>query len=114
MHADDLTAILSAFGPKARQQIETLLREYNISDAPPSTPVPDGGAIDESQLSPWLVDRLRPNSRPGDAMTAHARQALRECAARLCPVPCAAEQSAAKKTARLFRRGVLAKERRAS
>jgi len=112
MHADDLAAILSAFGPKERQQIEVLLGEYNVAYAPPSPPAPS--AIDESQLSRWLVDRLRPNLRSGAAMTAHARQALLDCATRLYPAASAAEQSAAKRKAHLFGRGALAKERRAS
>jgi hypothetical protein len=72
---DDLAAVLQALNTGERSRVETLLAAYAGHD--------DGGLYDVARLSPWLVAHIE---KDDDAMTAHARTALRACAVRLYPL----------------------------
>jgi hypothetical protein len=86
---EDAGAILVTLEPVQREKIESLLREYaSYFDGTPNPPPADRSDYDPSRLSPWLVQRLE--GAAAFEMTAHARQALRDCAARLYPTPAAA------------------------
>jgi hypothetical protein len=89
MNPEDAGAILAALEPAQRGTVEKLLSEYGAYfEGGPKPPLADGGNYDPSRLSSWLVQRLE--GSPGFAMTAHARQELRDATARLYPIPASA------------------------
>jgi hypothetical protein len=85
LHPDDMQFVLDELGAGQRDAVEGLLRDFaGLSDKPTETP--SRLAVDVWRLSPWLVERL--DAAVADReMTAHARSALKACAARLYPLP---------------------------
>jgi hypothetical protein len=84
LHTGDVAAILDCLTAEERRAVEGLLNEYAAQFAPQPAAV-DGAGFDAAKFSPWLAQLLREDDSASTAMTARARLALRECAARLCP-----------------------------
>ncbi len=84
LHPDDVSAVLQGLDPRERGTVEALLREYVAHFEQAPAKVSDIRAhYDLSRLSPWLVDRIE---TADFAVTAQARQALRDVAVRIFPM----------------------------
>lgn len=77
----DVAAVMADLDATQRQNVERLLREFPGFAVPPAVE-----GCDTTRLSPWLAQKLQPES-PDCAMTNAARDALRDCAIALFPVP---------------------------
>lgn len=86
--ADDATAVLDQLDPPHRKKVEALLRELSEFGFGQNAlnPADEFSGVDVARLSPLSIERLKAG-RDTIAMTAAARAALRDCAARLFPAP---------------------------
>lgn len=95
MAAADYEAVLESLDERQRARVGELLAEYDgLATLPAGRPAPRFAADAlPPGLSPWLLERLgipQPDGGAlagGDAVTPHAADMLRSCAAELDPAP---------------------------
>ncbi|MEI9930263.1 MAG: hypothetical protein WDM89_06860 [Rhizomicrobium sp.] len=80
--SEDIEGILSEFDADARARVKALLSEFAAPIKSTATPA-SVSSCDASRLSPWIVDRLLPDSNVEIAEAVCAE--LHRCAATLFP-----------------------------